>query len=387
MQPSPAVGVTVSSCTRDGLRYWAVQADLGAGDLGIRVARPSERGLDAATWAAGIAGAVAIAPGAEFDFPAYRPIGLTVGSGEVWSDTRDDGVLGLIGFDNRGVAVFAAPEQLVPAESWMHDVVSGRVVLRDGVPTSDCVDRGCERRARTGLGLSADARSLAMVVSMDGVTNTELGTLLAASGAHHGLCTGDGATSTLRIGDTMAVQSSDGMARPTAAHLAVVERAGGVLGDIRGVIRDFETNAPVAGATFSIESLSGEVVASGSVRTADAFWQANVPVRLYRVRGAAPGYRTACKICQGEPVGEVWCSVFPQRGEGRVDCEPEPRVLEVGPWPLAPDGGGIADAGPDAGGPAGRSGGCAVAEGRTGAAAGLLLVLVVWASRRSEGPC
>lgn len=382
---NPATGLRLERCMRGADPYAVLRVDLGTGDLGVRVSRPSERGVDADRWAAGVDGVVAVVPAAEFAFPAFRPEGLTVGGGEAWADTRDDGGHAIVGFDNRAVAIFAPPEQLVPIESWMHDVLSGRAVLRDGVPAADCAGRGCDARPRTGVGLSADARHLVLLsIGGRGVSDPELGAMLREHGADDGLCTGDGAVSAMRVAGEYVVASSDGMPRPSAAHLAIVDQGMGALGDIRGTIRDFATNAPLLDATFSVETLDGEVVATGPVRTGDAFWQANVPVRLYRVRGRAPGYRAGCKICQVQPVGEVWCSVFPERGEGAVECEPEPRTLEVGPWPVASDAGVAPDGGVDAGRPGGRSVGCSAAAGSAGASGmpGLVLGLLLLRRRR-----
>lgn len=388
---SPLAGATLERCTEAESEHWRVQVDLGAVDLGLAVSRPSERARTVERWVTETPGVVLAVQAGEFDFPSYAPRGLTVGEGEVWSDTADDGELALLGFDARGVGIFAPPRQVVPAEPWMDDVVAGPMVLRDGVPVDVCEGPGCERRSRTGVGLDASGRRLILVVALGdrptrvGVTDPELGALLRDAGAHDGLRSGQGAWSVLWGGSELLVPSSDGESRPTAAFLGVVDRGGGLQTRLRGVVgvEGMPENVLPA-ARVRVESLDGRVVAEGGTLTTGAYWEYSLPVREYVVRASLAGYRTGCKLCVGAPGADVWCSVFLAPGEGEQVCAPPPRTLDVGPWPEATDAGVRDDAGVDAGRRGGSVSGCASA-GSGGGATGLVLAIFVgWVRRRAR---
>ncbi|MCB9633761.1 MAG: phosphodiester glycosidase family protein [Sandaracinus sp.] len=188
-QAAPLAGATLERCTETDAEHWRLHVELATVDLGLVVSRPSERARTVERWVAETPGVRVAVQAGDFDFPSYAPEGLTVGEGEVWSDTADDGQHALLGFDSRGVGLFVPPRQLVPAEPWMDDVLSGPMVLRDGVPV-DCEGRGCERRSRTGVGLDATGRQLVIVVALGdrptrvGVNDAELGALLRDAGAH-----------------------------------------------------------------------------------------------------------------------------------------------------------------------------------------------------------
>ncbi len=296
----------------------------------------------------------------DFAFPSYTPLGLTVGAGEPWSETVDDGGHAILGFDGRGVGIYVPENQVVPPEPWMDSVVSGVRLVRDGVARTDCEESGCDRIPRTGVGITADGRFLVAVVTPSG-TDPELAGFLLAAGATQALRTGEGATSLLWTEGELVVPSSDGASRPTAAFLGVVDRGTGAQTRLRGVIGDAgDSEAFLPAAAITISTLDGREVASGTPRTEGGYWEFALPVRQYVVRASHPGYRTGCKICPGAAAMDVWCSVFLTAGSGEERCEPPPRTLEVGPWPDAVDA-GTSDAGtPDGGTRPGDLGGCGV---------------------------
>ncbi|MAC28846.1 MAG: hypothetical protein CMN31_20230 [Sandaracinus sp.] len=386
---APATGVTVERCEASERRWWRVRADLGAGDLGLRVSRPSESARSVESWAAAVPGAVVAVQGGDFRFPSYQPEGLTVGAGEAWAQTEDDGGLAVLAFDARGVGVYVPPRQVVPAEAWMENVVSGVEVLRAGAPVDACVGRGCERTSRTGVGLDESGRILVAVVAegdrpaSPGVTDAELGALLRDAGARDAVRTGEGATSLLWAGGAVASASSDGAARPSAAFVGVVDRASGQTTRLRGIVGvEGDEDGRLVGAELQLEALDGRVVTMGGTLTDQAYWEFTVPVREYVVRASHPGYRTGCKVCVGVPSEDVWCSLFLAPGEGEQRCEPPPRVLEVGPWPEAMDAGAPeADAGVGPGG-SGVGSGCAAGGAGGAGGRGALAVLLLGALAR-----
>lgn len=352
-------GMEVERCPGHAI----LRVDLAADDVGLRVTRPSERGQTVEGWASAVPGLTAAVQAGDFAFPSYTPLGLTVGAGEPWSETTDDGGRAILGFDGRGVGIYAPENQVVPPEPWMDSVVSGVRLVRDGVARTDCQDNGCERLPRTGVGITADGRFLVAVVAR-AATDPEVAELLRAAGASHALRTGEGATSVLWAEGEFVVPSSDGAARPTAAFLGVVDRGTGAQTRLRGVIGDAaDSDTFLPAAAITISTLDGREVATGTPRTEGGYWEFTLPVRQYVVRASHAGFRTGCKICPGVAAMDVWCSVFLSAGSGEERCEPPPRTLEVGPWPEARDAGPV-DAGMrDGGSRTVGSGGCGVARG------------------------
>jgi len=397
---SPSGGVVVRACTAPGQRWVEVRADLAASDVGVRVGRPDERGRTASAWAGAVPGAVAIVSAGPFRFPDYAPIGLTIGAGVAWSDGRDDAALGVLALDAVGGALIAEPRALVPAEPWMDSALSGVPVVRDGVAIAGCAARACERAPRTAIGLSADGRTLILVVAAGwsadaaGVSDPELGALALAAGADDALRTADGATSALwgRPGG-VELASSDGAERAGAAFLAVVDRATGVTSRLRGVVEEVGTGAALPAAILRIETTDGALAWEGSTMTTGAYWERTLPVREYIVRASVAGHRTGCKYCPAISGMDTWCSVFLELGSGAETCTAPARGVDAGLWPL----GTVAeDGGVDGGGArAAVTSGCSVgacAQGTSRAdvawlAAAFVVVAMRWrrGARRARG--
>jgi len=351
VEGSPSVGVVLRDCEEDGLRWAEVRADLVAADVGVRVSRPSERGRTADAWGEGTPGVVVAVQGGGFRFPSWAPTGLTVGDGEVWDRGEDDARSGVVAFDERGAALVAPPEQVVPAEDWMRQVVSGPTVLRDGTAISECDGRACEAAPRSAVGLSEDGRTLVLlavegwVEGSAGVDDPTLGEMIRAVGAFDAIRVGEGATSVLwaREGG-FPVPSSDGAPRPTAAFLAVVDRASGVTARIRGVVQ--QAADPMAGlpdARVRVETIDRRLVVESGTMTDDGYFEHVVPAREYFVRASHPGYRTGCKYCPVPEGGEMWCSLFLSMGDGEAACHAPGFGVDGGPCPA---GDPEADAGP-----------------------------------------
>lgn len=386
---TPSVGVTLRRCETPGRRWVEVRADLAAADVGVRASRPEERGRTADAWSAAIEGAVVTLGGGPFSFPDFEPWGLTVGDGEPWSTTRDSPALALVAFDASAAALFAPAEQVVPYEPWMHDVVSGIEVLRDGAPRA-CAADGCEPAPRTGLGLSADGRILVAIAvegwsaEHAGVSDDELGALLRDAGAHRGIRTAAGASSLLWLRGEGAVTSpSDGAPRETAAFLAIVDRRRGATGQLVGVVQRASDTAPLPAAHLRVETTDGTVAAEGGTLTSNGYFAFTLPARDYLVRASLTGYRTSCRVCRVIAGRETWCSQFLVAGRGEEHCAPPPRGIDAGPWPLGDAG---ADAGADAGTPAQAITGCAIARARRSPLA-LLVALALVARHRRGRTC
>lgn len=393
-EAAPSVGVILRDCTEDGLRWAEVRADLVAADVGLRVSRPGERAQTVEAWAGSVAGAVVAVQGGPFSFPDYGALGLTVGDGEPWSDAADDARLGVLAFDERGAGLVAPAEQVVPAEPWMQSAFSGIPVLRDDT-VLECAGEGCEARPRTAVGLGDEGRTLVIVtvqgwsVDSPGVTDRELGEIAQGAGAHDALRTGEGATSVLWSSEgAMVIGSSDGGSRPTAAFLAVVNRASGTEARIRGVVKQAADPMDVLpDARIRIETTDGRLVVESGTMTTGAYFEHTVPAREYFVKASHAGYRTACKYCPVSEGGEMWCSVFLTAGDGAEACDAPAWGVDAGPWPVGRLDAGMPDAGTGGGRDAGVDdpgvdGGCAVAPGGGAGHGWLALIALALLGRR-----
>lgn len=342
---APSVGVVLRRCTDGDVRWVEVVADLASADVGARVSRPMERGAVVEEWAGAVVSGAAIAvPAGPFRFADLEPVGLTVGDGEHWGTTADSPGLGVLALDARQAGVLAPAEQVVPVEPWMHDVLSGVSIVRDGVALA-CRDEGCAAAPRTGVGLSEDGRSLVIVAAAGwvadapGVGDGQLGQLLAAAGAHDAVRVAEGATSTMWArGEGLVMPSSDGASRASAAFLAVVDLSAGVTGRLVGVVERMEDNRALVAARIRVETSDGTLAAEGGTLTDRAYWTFTLPARDYVVRATVAGFRTSCRVCTVEAGGESWCSQFMVRGEGMETCAPPPRGRDAGPWPAGDAG-------------------------------------------------
>jgi hypothetical protein len=375
-----SVGVAVRRCTDPGIAYSVVTADLAASDVGIRVSRSAERGGTVDGWMTAVPSVVAAVQGGPFSFPEYEPLGLTVGESEAWPGTEDDGALAVLALDSGGAGFVAPPAALVAPAPWMASAISGRTVLRAGVPIVACRGSECEPMPRTAVGLSEDGHLLVIVVvegwtaSSRGVSDAELGALARSAGAYEAIRVGEGATSVLATrGGAGAVASSDGAPRATAAFLGVVDRGSGATGDLVGVVQRRSDTTALVMATITIDTTDGRRVAMGGTLTAGAFWSFPLPERTYVVRASHAGYRTNCRVCTVTAGRETWCSLFLEAGTGSEECMAPPRGVDAGALP-------IADAGDDVpptrdGGRGGRLQNTSCSTSRAGASPMLALAL------------
>lgn len=359
-----STGITLAACVEGPRQFVRVSADLTATDVGLRVSRPSERGRALDTWLASVPGGVVAIPAGDFEFPSFSARGLTIGEGEAWPDASDDGSRAVLAFDAMGVALMAPAEAVVGAAPWMRSALSGVSVLSAGVPRA-CDGSGCDPMPRSAVGLSADGRQLIFVAVAgyrspgDGVTDTELGALAAEAGAHDAIRVATGASSGLAAGASSLVPS-EGAFRAAGPLLALVDRESGLRGDLVGVVERASDMSAQPSATLEITATDGRRVAMGGTLTSGAYFRFPLPSRTYVVRARLDGYRSPCRVCTVEAGRETWCSLFLTAGSGEETCDPPPRGIDAGAFPLA-------DGGLDAGAPrsdAGMrmprvSGGCA----------------------------
>ncbi len=225
-------------------RVFAARVDLCQSALTLRVSSPSEGGRTVSAFAAAARALVAV-NGDYFERSNLRPTGPSRASGALWSTAawmHHDSILAI---HRDGSAVFRdvtsagipALTALFNAPDLQHsDVLSARErVLVDGrVRLSPWVEHDGRRHPRTGVGLSADRRTLWLVVidgraaRSAGATVEELAEALRGLGASDGVKLDGGGSSALFVrGRGVINRPSDGRERVVANHLAVVRSARG----------------------------------------------------------------------------------------------------------------------------------------------------------------
>jgi exopolysaccharide biosynthesis protein len=224
-------GVEHRRILRDGVDAHAVRVDLDAPCLAVTATAARDRGLTVSEFARRH-GAVAAINGDYFD-AALNPIGLAMGGGEVWAQA-DERVRRqeVVGVGGARVEIFARAKPLRDPEPWMTGAISGwPMVVENCTPAAKLPGSDHFTNAphpRTAVGLSADRRSLLLLVAdgrregVPGPTLPELAALLVDVGACTALNLDGGGSSALWLDDRIVNRPSDLVERPVANHLAVV---------------------------------------------------------------------------------------------------------------------------------------------------------------------
>lgn len=302
-----------------------VRVDLTSAELAVVATAEADKGKTTAGYAAEVGAAVAIS-GGPFAVAGYRPLGLAMGDGALWSQTADDATLAVLHVRREGeatVATIVAPETIVAATdlpAGTQGVLSGRPLLvRAGsVEASfDCADDvaiPCTRAPRAAAGLSADGHTL-LLATVDGwqagslgMTAGELATFLRARGADAAVQLDAGAAATLVLDGALASHPSDGVARTLANHLAIQY---GALpkGEMFGVICEGSlTNCTTAGiggrvtgATVTLDDgrvLTSATTGCPNAQSCASYDFTGVTQRLACVTVKKAGYRSAHKCEQ-----------------------------------------------------------------------------------------
>ena len=214
----------------------ALYVDLCDPAIELRATAPDEGRRTAGQWAR-LVGAAAAINGDYFDMARFVPLGPARGAGRTWTPLRvehRDAVL--VAAAGGRVAVLDAPEVTAAAArippAWTEAVaVRERVLVAGVVRESPHIAHDGARHPRTAVGLSADGRTMMLVVvdgrgeDTGGATTRELGAILRGLGAWEGLKLDGGGSSTLFIAGRGTVnRPSDGTPRAVATHLGVVVR-------------------------------------------------------------------------------------------------------------------------------------------------------------------
>jgi len=216
--------------TSEPNRIHAVFVDLCARGVSAHVTRPDDRGLRTSTFASRYGVQIAVNAGF-YNTSNYAPIGLTMGEGELWTDSGDSSTYGFVAFGERNQAELSTPSTVVssPAD-WMTDIVAGYPLLVDNgqVIQEACFSHMCERHPRTAVGFDATGRTAILVVVdgrwsgvSRGMTRLELAALMVDLGAVRALNLDGGGSSTLYVAGLGGVVNhpSDGSERVVSNHL------------------------------------------------------------------------------------------------------------------------------------------------------------------------
>lgn len=226
--------------TSDPLRIHALVVDLCSPGVSVRATASSERKRTASSFG-NLVGAEAVINGDFFNYSNYATTGLSVGNGERWSDTADSTWSGFLAFGASRAGFSDASELVSTPESWMSEVVSGHAqIVKDGTPvtTYDCSGHFCQREPRSAAGMSANRRTLYLMV-VDGRTTVSIGVTLAQLaalmhdvGAHDALNLDGGGSTTMWLASEGVVNApSGGTQRVVANHLAVQAGGAGMPGN------------------------------------------------------------------------------------------------------------------------------------------------------------
>lgn len=216
-------------------KIFALQIDLCHDGVSLRATKTNERQRTVSSFAA-LVGADAAINGDFFSYEDYGTSGLAMGAAERWSDTADTNGAGVVAF-GRGRAEIRKPSQVIdPPEAWMREVISGHPgLVENGTPIDANSGELCTtRHPRTASGISADGRTLVLVVvdgrteQSAGMTCTELAALLAELGADDAINNDGGGSSTMWLaGDGVLNAPSDGAQRVVGNHLGLVASGAG----------------------------------------------------------------------------------------------------------------------------------------------------------------
>lgn len=234
-----------------------------------------------------------------FSYDTYATSGLAAGDGVAWGDTKDNTTSGTLAFDTGTTLELTPVKDVIEFDpTWMHGVVSGKpwVVTAGTVNTFGSGSSLCSNRhPRTAVGLSADKKTLVVVVvdgrttASVGSTCSELGTFLKELGAHNAMNLDGGGSSAMYLeGKGVVNKPSDGNERVVANHLGIFAPKVGTVGSFVGVVR--EKNSPdvvLADAKVSIAKMGEDLT------DAMGAYELKALPGSYTVTVESAGYETA----------------------------------------------------------------------------------------------
>lgn len=231
-EPYPGVRYLEAKCKEGPNRIHALFIDLDHPAPAFTVNRPEDRGMEASEFAEAYDVDIAV-NGGFYDVANHDPIGLTMGEGALWEDSRDYEKYGYVAFgEGNRVEISTPAEVLDKPKPWMEHIVSGTPLLvEDG---EIAVEHGgnnlARKHPRTAIGLDEEGRTLILAVvdgrwpgQSHGMSLTELADLMKDLGAHRALNLDGGGSTTLYIrnADGVVNRPSGGSERAVSNLLGV----------------------------------------------------------------------------------------------------------------------------------------------------------------------
>lgn len=210
-----------------------LKVDLCAPGVSVRATATGERQRTVSSFGSAV-GAQAAVNGDFFSFQTYSTDGPVVHAGAAWGG-NDHGYVAPVQFGANRVAM-PGHEGTGGVEAWAREVVSGHPsLITAGARRDNNGDSLCTaRHPRTALGLSADHRTLFVMVvdgratGRAGMTCDEMIAMFTELGAADALNLDGGGSSTMWLqGPGVVNYPSDGSQRVVANHLAILAGGGG----------------------------------------------------------------------------------------------------------------------------------------------------------------
>lgn len=377
-------------------RIHVVTLDLSLTELSAHATEEAQRGQTVSAWATANNIQIAI-NGDYFDVQDFRPAGLAMGAGALWTGSADTADNGFVSFRKivGGTDVTLSPPMDVVSDlpAGTRGAVGGRPLLvaggvaQQGFDCEDLIALPCDRAPRTAVAVSADGHTLWLAVvdgwqaESVGMTAPELAGFLADLGADRALMLDGGASSAMFIANQGGIVSSpsDGAERPVANHIGF-QHKDLAPGTLTGTVFKEEFGGDkLVDATVVLDDgrrcvtgpdCDGKNGASGG----PSEFSFQVEPRFVCVTGRADGFlsHSECRqIGEGE---RVFASLVLHAGEDPPDAMPPADAMPPPPdaGSRSPDGGQPLSDGPlpaaDASGemPASGGCGCAIARGDRG---------------------
>jgi hypothetical protein len=227
--------------------------------------------------------------------------GLTISAGRKWPGTADNRFRGTFAWSRDLIRAELLPSgPVVTKEDWMRGLISGHpTILSGGTVGSWASGSFCgQRHPRTGLGLSADRRTLYLAVvdgrrsSSVGMSCAELGNLLKNLGAQDAMNLDGGGSTTMWLrGKGVVNTPSDGAERVVVNHLLVYANpapASAANGVLRGKVhRAGDTSAAITGAKVRLD------IGDQAISNANGIYRFSLPAGTYTGTVTAAGYQPA----------------------------------------------------------------------------------------------
>lgn len=169
----------------------------------------------------------------------YMPAGISVSNGTQWPGTHDYPVTAYAAFGEGRVEFHREADDMLELEPWMKDVISGGPMLvynGEVTPQAGSFHNADERTARSAIGISANMKTLYIIMVDDGNPTRSIGIRLLdfaeylkdVLGVHHAMALGYGGAVSIygrfESGGRLLNRPSEGSEWELADHILIFGR-------------------------------------------------------------------------------------------------------------------------------------------------------------------